>query len=152
MNNPFKKRALTDSEMEAAMAYVNKNIGQFLPSPPSEGWDELAEAFRHGMKSSDFAAWIGHLVFTPAGIWTMTRLKLGLGAPEEGLQWFGATVFEASCNVLIDKGYPPAAADLNPTNKVENAVDGAATRDGRYHGAPATGEDDLDNYAGHPLG
>lgn len=136
MNNPFKKRVLTDSQIEAAMAYVNKNIGDFLPAAPSKEWDELAEAISDGMASSDLAAWVGHLFFTPAGLWTMARLKLGLGAPKEGLQWLGAAMFDESCKVLVHKGYPPAAADLNSAQKVENVVDGASTRDGKYHGPP----------------
>lgn len=153
MNNPFKKRALSDSEIEAAMAYVNENLGDFLPDAPSKEWDEFAEEICNDMQSSDLAAWVGHLLFTPAGLYALARLKLGLGAPEKGFPWFGAVMFEVSCKILIYLGYPPAFADLNPTKKVENAVDGPSTRDGRYHGgASAAGEDDLDDYVGHPLG
>ena len=44
-------------------------------------------------------------------------------------------------------------ADLNSAKKVENAVDGPSTRDGRYHGVPTAGEHAIDDdYVGHPLG
>lgn len=149
MNVFFLKHTLTDAQIEAALAYVQKNFGS-VPTAPSEDWEGFAQLINVMMNESDLNAWLGHVLSTPFGMVTLARLKLGFGSPGKGLQWLGTRVFVDSCNTLISKGYPPAAADIGSVTY--DMVDGTSTRDGRYHGAPAAGDDDLDSYAGHPLG
>lgn len=111
MNFPFKKHVLSQEQREAAIEYVESNFGA-VPKAPSDDHMRIVDFLSGEMDKSDLSAWVGHLLTTPSGLFALARIKLGFGAPTTGLQWLGMQLFIDSCVILIDKGYPPAAADL----------------------------------------
>lgn len=112
MNNPFKKRLLSQEQREAAIEYVETAFG-VVPKPANDEYMRIVDFLSGEMDKSDLSAWVGHLLTTPAGLFALARIKLGFGAPTTGLQWFGMQLFVDSCVILIDRGYPPAAAKID---------------------------------------
>lgn len=111
MRNPLRKVRLTPAQFEAAMKYVRDNFGE-VPRPFDQDHDDLEDSLYMLVDENDVTAWLGHILTTAPGLWALARIKLGLGAPESGLQWLGMATFVNSCKILIKRGYPPADAKL----------------------------------------